>query len=115
MAVYKPPDGGPEVQEGVRRRLPGGPGGSDVAYARGVDLVVEWYDFGDDDHYEMVNLIIFDPAAQLTLAIAMDAPTPLTPDELAIAVAARFTSYFEVKAFADEHGIPMSATWSGWP
>ncbi|HEY3951659.1 hypothetical protein [Phenylobacterium sp.] len=76
-----------------------------MAYARGPDLVVEWYDFGEAAPYESANLLIFGAEAQAALArrLALE-PLPST-DALAQAVAGRFGSYFAVRAFADAEGI----------
>ena len=102
-------------EPGQRWPMPARRGGADVAYARGADLVVEWYDFGDDDHYEMVNLLVFDPAAQLVFARAMHAPADLTPDALASFIASRFEGYCAVQDFATAQAIPFSKEWSSWP
>jgi hypothetical protein len=80
--------------------------GSHVVYARGADLVVEWYDFGDGALYEFVKLMIFGPSAQAQLAAALDAPKA-RPSALAPRVAAHFTSFFEVEKFAEQNGIPF--------
>lgn len=87
---------------GDRKPMPAKPG-SHVAYARGEDLVVEWYDFGDHAPYESANLLIFGRPAQLRLAQAIGVDEPLAPHMLSNRVAARFASYFDVKRFAEEH------------
>jgi hypothetical protein len=79
--------------------------GSHVAYARGSDLVVEWYDFGDHAPYESANLMIFDRATQHRLAELLCVDRALSPHELANKVAARFESYFEVREFAGKQGL----------
>lgn len=91
---------------GDHSRMPAKPG-AHSAYARGSDLVVEWYDFGDDATYESANLLIFDRAAQRLLAAALEAEVTLSPHLLSNWVAGRFPSYFAVKAFATERGIPF--------
>jgi hypothetical protein len=93
---------------GTRHRLPSRPG-AHVAYAEGSDLIVEWYDFGDHAPYESANLLIFRRLAQEALAAALDAPRPAAPDALAARIAARFASYFDVKAFAEARGIRFTS------
>jgi len=92
---------------GARSPMPARPG-SHVAYARGSDLVVEWYDFGDHAPYESTNLIIFDRETQVKLAELMGLDPALTPHGLSSRVAAKFRSYFDVKQFAEEHGLPFA-------
>ena len=90
-----------------RVRLAGtGPGSAHTAYrdAEG-RLVVEWYDFGADAPYESANLITFDRHAERALAEAIGSPDDLLP-----AIAARFTSWFEIRAFAVGQDIPFTAT-----
>ncbi|HEY8572726.1 hypothetical protein [Phenylobacterium sp.] len=91
---------------GDRSRMLGKPG-SHTVYARGSDLVVEWYDFGDHAAYESANLLIFDRPTQLKLAQERGLEPELSPHLLANRVATHFHSYFEVKAFAEEHGLPF--------
>jgi hypothetical protein len=67
-------------------------------------LVVQWYDFGADGPYESANLIRFDQAGQRALALALGAQAPL-PE----ALAARFPTWFAVKAFALENGIEFES------
>jgi hypothetical protein len=83
--------------------------GSHAAYARGSDLVVEWHDFGPHAPYESANLLIFDRPAQWRLAEAIGFNRSLKPHDLAYRVALKFDSYFEVKAFAEQHAIPFAA------
>ena len=93
---------------GTRHAMPQRPG-SHTAYERTGELIVEWYDFGDHAPYESANLLAFDGGAQERLAEALGvAPAPDT-EGLAALVAARFTSYFEVKQFAADHGIAFRA------
>ncbi|MBU1513260.1 MAG: hypothetical protein KKB47_10980 [Alphaproteobacteria bacterium] len=82
--------------------------GSHSAYARGPDLIVEWYDFGDDTHYESANFLVFKSPAQQMLAQAIGGAAGFEVALLAAKVAAHFDSYFEVKAFAAEHSIPFA-------
>lgn len=89
---------------GDRNRMTAKPG-SHTAYARGSDLVVEWYDFGDHAPYESANLLIFDRTTQIALARLMGVDKSLSPHDLANKVAVRFDSYFQVKAFAETHGL----------
>jgi hypothetical protein len=99
-----PIDDGFGRQVGDRSPMPGKPG-SHVAYARGSDLVVEWYDFGDGAPYESANLMIFDRPTQLRLAQAIGIDPSLSPHMLANNVAARFDSSFDVKRYAEAHDL----------
>ena len=81
--------------------------GSHVAYASGSDLVVDWYDFGEHAPYESVNLLIFDQTVQPLLAEAIGADPSLATPMLAKSVAAYFSSYFEVRKFAEERLLPF--------
>jgi hypothetical protein len=89
--------------------------GSHVAYARGSDVVVEWYDFGDHAPYESANLLVFARPAQYQLAEGLRATEDLAPHEIASRLAAHFKSYFEVKAFAEQHAIPFATETDFWP
>jgi hypothetical protein len=81
-------------------------GGAHSAYRDGHGrLVVEWYDFGADAPYESANLITFDSAAERVLAEALG-----HPHDLVAALADRFVSWFEVKAFAVSRDIPFTST-----
>jgi hypothetical protein len=63
--------------DGTRFRMP--LPGSHSAYARADgQLVVEWYDFGDDAPYESANLLVFDGQGQAQLA-APTAPLARPP------------------------------------
>jgi len=92
---------------GDRHQMPARPG-SHVAYARGSDLVVEWYDFGEDAPYESANLLVFDRPAQKVLLATMQLEEDRSPDALASSVANAFSSYFEVRHFAEAHRIEFS-------
>jgi hypothetical protein len=83
--------------------------GAHAAYARRGELVVEWYDFGEDAPYESANLIVFDAAAQRELAGRLGADPAIGADELAALVASRFGSYFEARQFAADHAIAFRA------
>lgn len=83
--------------------------GSHSAYARGSDLVVEWYDFGPHAPYESANLLVFGREAQLRFAEEIGVDPALTPHELACEVALKFESYFDVKSFARERTIPFTS------
>ncbi len=89
---------------GQRYPMPAKPG-SHVAYARGSDLVVEWYDFGEDAPYESANLLIFDRPAQQQLALGIRLAECPSSHDLADEVAHKFKSYFAVKSFATKRGI----------
>lgn len=106
MTNVTPIDDGYGGTVGERSRMRARPG-SHTAYARGSDLMVEWYDFGEQAPYESANLLIFGRAAQLRLAAAIDAEVTLSPHILSNWVATRFASYFEVKAFALAQAIPF--------
>jgi|GEM_PF-5622027 len=82
--------------------------GSHSAYARGPELVVEWYDFGPHAPYESANLLIFDRASQQRLAEAIGVDPALTPHDLAYQVALKFDSYFDVKDVAADRAIPFT-------
>jgi hypothetical protein len=106
MSDLIPIDDGYGGKLGDRCRMPAKPG-SHVTYARGSDLVVEWYDFGDHAPYESASLLIFGRAAQRLLAATIDVDPTLSPHLLSSEVASHFHSYFEVKEFATERGIPF--------
>jgi hypothetical protein len=93
---------------GDRYPMPAKPG-SHVVYARGPELVVEWYDFGDHAPYESANLLIFDRPAQRLLMRLVGEPQNQTPHAFASRLAAKFDSYFEIKQFARRHEIPFTA------
>lgn len=78
---------------GERVRLRGtGRGAHSAWHDEGSALIVEWHDFGEDAPYESANMIRFDAASQEALALA-----------------ARFRSYFEIRAFAEAEAIPFEA------
>lgn len=91
-----------------RYRMPGRPG-SHVAYVRGEDLVVEWYDFGDQAPYESANLLVLDPACQRELAVAMGLVAGQAPQALAAVVAHAFHDWFEFRRFAQAQGLAVQA------
>ncbi len=68
-------------------------------------VVVEWYDLAADRPYESANMLIFDETAQRALAGQLDLPDASGPDALVRAIGARFKSYWEVRKFADDHGL----------
>ena len=70
------------------------------------NLLVEWYDFGDDAPYESANILQFAEPSQRLLALALDGSSFSAPDEFLQALANRFSSYFEIRRFADLEGIP---------
>jgi hypothetical protein len=97
-----------EPAAGAWQAMPQKPG-AHGAYARADgSLVVEWYDFGDHAPYESANLLIFDAAAQGAFAGALGLPAGMPPQDLAAAVAKRFDSWFDVKQFARERGLPFA-------
>jgi hypothetical protein len=111
--VIQMPDGyGGHI--GDRYPMPAKPG-SHVVYARGPDLVVEWYDFGDDAPYESANLLVFDRPAQLSLIALLEELPNQTPHGFAAELAARFHSYFEIKDFAEANGIPFATETDFYP
>ncbi|HVQ08125.1 MAG TPA: hypothetical protein VMS43_06785 [Allosphingosinicella sp.] len=95
---------------GERVRLGGtGRGAHSAWYDEAGGLVVEWHDFGEDAPYESANMIRFDVASQDALAGALDSAAPPAGAALLDALAARFRSYFEIRAFADAEAIPFDA------
>jgi hypothetical protein len=97
----------------MRHRLAGELPGH-TAYAEGGELVVEWYDFGEDAPYESANMLKLDLAAQRALAAAMEAGSP-TLEALAQAVAERFASWFEFRDFVAAHGVAARRETDFWP
>ena len=89
--------------------------GSHSAYARGGDLVVEWYDFGEHAPYESANLIVFAPASQRRLAEALGLDTARSADALAAELASRFSTVFQVREFAETCGASFSRETNFWP
>jgi hypothetical protein len=88
-----------EMHHRLAGELPG-----HMAYAKGGQLVVEWYDFGEGAPYESANMLILDLAAQRSLAAAMDEGSP-SVEGLAEAVARRFASWFEFRDLVAAQGI----------
>lgn len=86
-----------------------GRGAHSARYDEAGDLVVEWHDFGEDAPYESANMIRFDAASQDALAGALDSAAPPAGAALLAALAARFRTYFEIRAFADAQAIPFVA------
>ena len=70
-------------------------------------LIVEWYDFGDDAPYESANQLIFEPAALVLLVKALNCPKGSDASSVATALAANFSSYFEIREFVSTHSIPF--------
>jgi hypothetical protein len=99
---------------GDHYRMPAGPG-SHVAYCRAGDLIVDWYDFGDDAPYESINLLIFGRSAQLRLIDLLGEDPGQTSHDLACRLALVFDSYFAVKTFAERHGVPFTTETNFWP
>lgn len=92
---------------GDRSPMPARPG-THSAYARGSDLIVEWYDHGPNAPYESANLLIFDRATQRRLAETIGVDPALSPHRLSNKVAARFDSYFDVRRFAETQGLAFT-------
>lgn len=89
--------------------------GSHTAYARASDLVVEWYDFGEDAPYESANLLVFDRSAQKALLAALHLESDRSPDTLASDIATAFSSYFDVRRFAEAQHIDFSTETDFYP
>jgi hypothetical protein len=75
-------------------------------YVDGEELVVDWYDFGDDVPYESGNKLLFDGNGCRQLRLALGLRQGKETEKLAQRVATRFDSYFEVRQFVDQRGIP---------
>lgn len=67
------------------------------------NLVVEWYDFGDVP-YEFANTLTFLTVEQAKLAEVLGV-TGATVHELQSAIAERFATYWDVRAFCDQHCV----------
>jgi hypothetical protein len=66
-------------------------------------LVVEWYDFGDVP-YETANTLTFYAVDQAKLARALGV-TEVTAHGLQSAIAERFATYWDIRAFCDQHCV----------
>jgi hypothetical protein len=75
-------------------------------YVAGEDLVVDWYDFGDDVPYESGNKLLFDVNSCRQLKLALGLPQGNQVEQLAQRVASSFDSYFDIREFADHRRIP---------
>ena len=64
------------------------------------ELVVEWYDFGEDVPYESANILYFGPDAQVQL-LGEKLDPPLALQRLG----ERFESWWQVKDAARRQGI----------
>ena len=69
-------------------------------------IVVEWYDFGDDVPYESANMLLFDEKSWRQLAGAIGCADGIDALALAEAVAERFGSYFAIRDYVDSAGLP---------
>jgi hypothetical protein len=86
-------------------------GGSHFAYYDDDNLVVEWYDFGPEAPYESANMLRFAVAEYRRLAAILDPnQPPPDPEGLLVLLQANFQTYFQVRAFALEHGISFTAS-----
>jgi len=93
-----------------RVRLRGtGRGAHSIYYDEAGSLVIEWHDFGEEAPYESANTIRLDAASQDALSGAVDSAAMPSGEALLHALAARFRSYFEIRAFADAEAIPFEA------
>lgn len=79
--------------------------GNHQTYVDGQELVVDWYDFGEDVPYESGNKLFFDANGCRRLKLALGLPEAGEAEELARRVASSFSSYFDVRRFADQRGI----------
>lgn len=83
-------------------------------------LVVECYDHGAEAEatfgHDVAFLVHLDPHAQQTLAetLADNRNRASDPQDLPERLAARFGSYFEVRAWLDEHRIAYRHEFDSW-
>jgi hypothetical protein len=79
-------------------------------------LVVEWHEHSENAPYEHATMILFGEVEQQVLAKAMNLPeTCRAGGALLAAIQKTFDSYFEVKAFAEEHRVPNGRHVDFWP
>jgi hypothetical protein len=72
-------------------------------------LVVEWYETSDHGPYEHATMVVFDAVGQEALALALGLTSrPAETAALLALIEERFSSYFEVRTFAEENGLPYS-------
>ena len=77
------------------------------AYVRKDDLIIEWYDFGDDAPYESAYLIVFDAPGRAALARSLGLAEDADDAALLTRIARSFPSWFEAKSFAQREGVPF--------
>lgn len=92
-----------------------GPDGSHTVRLPDGELSVEWYDFADRAPYESLNYLHFDQPARDAMASAMGLAPGGDRELLARAICERFDSYFEVRTFADAHGLAYRHNVDFWP
>ena len=90
--------------------LPSACGAHQVKLDENNNVVVDWYDLGEDVPYESANTLVFYPSAQSKLWAALGLHGSATPRALVNALSGRFSSYWEIKAFADHVDAPYEKT-----
>lgn len=69
------------------------------------DLLIEWYNFGEDVAYEYVSIMVFDSSARRAFATALGLEDSADAEALIEALAARFRFFFDIEQFATRLGI----------
>ena len=85
------------------------------AYQRGMDLVAEWYDFGEDVIYEFASMVVLGPADQRGLEAAMNIAETSGPEALASIITERFRTWFEFRDFLQANQIGHRQERDLWP
>jgi len=80
-----------------------------------MDLVAEWYDFGEDVIYEFASMLVFAPAEQRTLEAAMNIVGTSGPEALARIITERFRTWFEFRDFVKANQIGHREERDLWP
>jgi hypothetical protein len=94
----------------LRRQLRGdGIGAQSVHVDADGALIAAWHDFGDGVPYESLNMLRFDADGQARLAASLGANRQLAAATLLDLIAARFATWFDLKAFARAHAIRFTA------